>query len=175
MKQTKQNFFGRSESDFNAISRLHRCLGFKEKEFLINSFVYANFNYCPLIWHFCSAKPVRKIEQIQTRAFRILYNGFCSNYKTLLDKSGKCTMGVKHLGTLGLEVFKTLNNPDPAFMEEIFHRTRWLTRRPNNIQVNVHKTAKYGDKSLKTLVLIFEIQPQNIWKQKLTSINSENI
>ena len=33
----------------------------------------------------------------------------------------------------------------------MFHRTRWLTHRPNNIQVNVRKTIKYGDKSLKTL------------------------
>ena len=46
-------------------------------------------------------------------------------------------MEVKLLRTLGLEVFKTLNNLNPAFMEEIFHRTRWLTHRPNNIQVNV--------------------------------------
>ena len=36
-------------------------------------------------------------------------------------------------------------------MEEIFHRTKWLTDRQNNIQVNVHKTTKYGDKSLRTL------------------------
>ena len=140
-----------ASDQLNAISRLHIYLGFKEQEVLINSFVYVNFNYCPLIWHFCSAKSVRKIEQIQTRALRILYNDFDSDYKTLLDKSGKCTMEVKRLRTLGLEVFKTLNNLNPAFMEEIFHRTRWLTHRPNNIQVNVHKTAKYGDKSLKTL------------------------
>ena len=60
-------------------------------------------------------------------------------------------MEVKRLRTLGLEVFKTLNNLNPAFMEEIFHRTKWLTHRSNNIQVNVHKKAKYGDKSLRTL------------------------
>ena len=42
-----------------------------------------------IIWHFCSAKSVRKIEQIQTRALRILYNDFDSDYKTLLDKSRK--------------------------------------------------------------------------------------
>ena len=30
-------------------------------------------------------------------------------------------------------------------MEEIFHRTKWLKNGPNNIQANVHKTAKYGD------------------------------
>ena len=126
-------------------------MGFKEKEVLINSFVYANFSYCPLIWHFCSAMSFRKIEQIQTRTLRILYDDFDSDYKIFLDKSGKCTMEVKRLRTLGLEVFKALNNLNPVFMEEIFHRTKWLTHRPNNIQVNVHQTDKYGDKSLRTL------------------------
>ena len=95
----------KASNQLNAISRLHKYLGFKEKEVLINSFVYANFNYCPLIWHFCSAKSVRKIEQIQTRALRVLYNEFGSDYKTLLDKSGKCTMEVKRLRTLGVRGF----------------------------------------------------------------------
>ena len=60
-------------------------------------------------------------------------------------------MKVKRLRILGLKVFKTLNNLNLAFMEEIFNRTKWLRHRPNNIQVNVHKIAKYGDKSLRTL------------------------
>ena len=89
-----------ASNQLNAISRLHIHLGFKKKEVLDNSFVYANFNHCPLIWHFCSAKSVRKIEQIQTRALRILYNDFDSEYKTFRDKSGKCTMEVKRLRTL---------------------------------------------------------------------------
>ena len=114
----------KASNQLNAISRLHKYLGFKEKEVLINSFVYANFNYCPLIWHFCSAKSVRKIEKIQTRALRISYNDFDSDYKTFLDKSDKCTMEVKHLGTLGIEVFKTLNKLNPAFIEETVHRMK---------------------------------------------------
>ena len=84
-------------------------------------------------------------------------------------------MEVKRLRTLGLEVVKTLNNLSPAFMEEMFHKTRWLRHRPNNIKVNVDKTAKYHDKSLKTLGSLFGIHSQNISKQKLTLINSENI
>ena len=96
----------------------------KEKEVLINGFFYANFNYCALIRHFCSANSVRKIEQSQTRALRIFHNGFDIGYKTLLDKSGKCTMEVKRLITLTLEVFKTLNNLNPAFIQEIFHRIK---------------------------------------------------
>ena len=44
-------------------------MGYKEKKNLIDSFVYANFNYSPLAWHFCPAKLLRKIEKIQKRAF----------------------------------------------------------------------------------------------------------
>ena len=46
----------KASNQLNAISRLQSYLGFKEKEFIINGFVYANFNYGLLIWHFCSTK-----------------------------------------------------------------------------------------------------------------------
>ena len=39
-----------ASNQLNARSRLYRYLRFKEKEVPISSFVYANFNYCPLIW-----------------------------------------------------------------------------------------------------------------------------
>ena len=50
---------GDIRNQLNAIGRIHRYLGFKV---LINSFIYANFDYCPLIWHFCSAK-LNKFKQ----------------------------------------------------------------------------------------------------------------
>ena len=148
-------------SQLNATGTLHSYLGFKEKEFLTNGFAYANFNHCSLIWHFCSIKFVRKIEQIQIRSLRILYNDFDSDSKTFLDKPGKCAIEVKRLRTLGLEFFKT-----PAFMEEILKKKK--THRPNNIRVNIQKAAKYGDKSLRMLgPHILNSLPEQ--KQKLTS------
>ena len=100
----------KASNQLNAISRIQKFMGFKEKEILLNSFVYSNFNYCPLVWHFCSAKSVKKIEKIQERALRILYNDFSSDFESILNKSGKSTMEVKRLRTLALKVFKTLNN-----------------------------------------------------------------
>ena len=48
-------------------------------------------------------------------------------------------------------------------MEEIFHRTKWLKHRKNNIRINVHKIDKYGDKSLRTLGLhIWNSLPEHI-------------
>ena len=39
----------------------------------------------------------------------------------------------------------------PDLIEKIFDRTKWRTRRSNNTEVNVHITAKNGDKSFKNL------------------------
>ena len=39
----------KASNQFNAIGRIQKCMGFKEKEILLNSFVYSNFNYCPLV------------------------------------------------------------------------------------------------------------------------------
>ena len=85
----------KASNQLNAIGRIQKFVGFKEKEVLLNSFVYSNFNYCPLVWHFCSSKSLYKIEEIQERALRLLHNDFVSDYAELLKKSGKATMEVK--------------------------------------------------------------------------------
>ena len=35
----------------NALARLEKYMGKSEKVAIVNSFLYANFNYCPLVWH----------------------------------------------------------------------------------------------------------------------------
>ena len=38
-------------------------MGFKEKEVRLDSFVYSKLHYCPLVWHFCSSKPLYKTKK----------------------------------------------------------------------------------------------------------------
>ena len=83
----------------NAVSRLHRFMGKEQKEALINSFTFSNFNYCPLVWHFCSCKSSREIEKIQLRCLRTIYNDYSSDYETLLKLSQKTSIEIKGLET----------------------------------------------------------------------------
>ena len=90
---SKLNFYkhisklcNKSAGQLNALNRLIRYLGFEEKKILINSFIYDSFNYCPLVWHFCSKNSLNKIENIQKRALRFLFNDYESDYKILLKK-----------------------------------------------------------------------------------------
>ena len=61
-------------SQLNAIGRLRKYIGFPEKRNLIEAFVFPNFNYCPLVWWFTSMTSTDKIESIQKRAIRMLYD-----------------------------------------------------------------------------------------------------
>ena len=130
---------------------MNRYLGFEEKKILINSFIYGNFNYCPLVWHFCSKNSLNKIENIQKRALRFLLNDYESDYKILLKKCNKCTMEVRRLRTLALETFKTLNDLNPAFMKNIFAKWDVSKRRKNNLEIANRNTVKFGDKSIRSL------------------------
>ena len=78
-------------------------------DILINSFIYSNFNYCPLVCHFSSCKSTAKIEKIHKR-LRVILNDNTSDYQALLQKSKEPSMERKRLRNLATEIFKTVNN-----------------------------------------------------------------
>ena len=85
----------------NALSRLQKNMG-KSEEAIINSFILSNFNYCRLLWHFTSCETIRKIEKIQKRCLRIIFNDYESDYETLPRNSNKPTMEIRRLRTLAV-------------------------------------------------------------------------
>ena len=84
-------------------------------------------------------------------------------------------MEVKLLKTLALEVFKTLNNMNPAYMKEIFHKTAFTMHRPLNLEVNENHTTKYGNKSLGCLCPHIWNPFQIKLKKKPTTLSSRNL
>ena len=80
----------------------------------------SNFNYCPLVWMFSNATSLKKIENLQKRALRFLYNNQQLTYEELLYKANSSTMDVEKLCFLWVEIYKTINNLNPSFMKQNF-------------------------------------------------------
>ena len=89
-------------------------------EVVINSFIYSNFNYCPLVWHFSTNKSIEKTENIHKRCLRLTLNYYKSDHKALLGKSVKESVKVRRIKRLVIEIFKTVNELNPNFMKTIF-------------------------------------------------------
>ena len=112
----------KSAGQLNALCKIKHLIGLEERKILINSFIYSNFKYCPLVWHFSSRKFINKIENIQKRALTFLLNDYSSDYETLLKKTNKCTLEVKRLRLLALEIFKAFNKNCPTFIMDYFEK-----------------------------------------------------
>ena len=96
------------------------CLNFNAKRVLIKSYIISNFNYCPKLWIFSTAKFLTKIESLQKRAVRFLYNDYSISYEDLLEKAGKVKISVNRLRNLSVEIYKTKNKLNPEFVNNIF-------------------------------------------------------
>ena len=85
----------------------------------MEAFVYSNFNNSLLEWHFTFMRSKNKIDLIQKRALRMLYNDYTSTYDSLPAKANKASLEIRRYGTLALEIAKTLNDLNPTYMQDL--------------------------------------------------------
>ena len=66
---------------------------------------------------FFHVKSLKKVENLQKRALRFLYNNYQLSYEELLHKANSSTMNVTTLRLLCVETYKTVNNLNHNFMK----------------------------------------------------------
>ena len=135
----------------SALARLSKTLDTKTKLITFNSFILSNFNYCPLVWHHCSVKDTRKIEKIQERGLRFVYNDTKSSYSELLIKSDKNMLYIERLKRIALFVFKCINEIGPSSVHDLFTEKplSFILRDPYKVKQPKVKTTKFGLHSLR--------------------------
>ena len=102
--------------ELNASFRLKSFLGFNEKKISVESFVYSDFNYFLLVWHFSNSKFQQKIKIIQNRVLQFFHNDYEASYKDLLDIANKHTIAIQRLRALFLE---------KCAIKHLLNQTKW--------------------------------------------------
>ena len=118
--------------------------------FLINSYIISNFSCYPLVRIFSTANfSLNKIESLQKRALRILYNDYSISYEFLLENAGKIKLSVN----LCVEIYKTINKLNPKFMNSIFkvkeNKRSVREQCKLNLETSESNQVTFGKKSLK--------------------------
>ena len=142
----------KAATQLNVLKRLKVFIGFKEKQILVQSFVYSNLN-CTLVWYFSSSKSLQKIEQLQERALRFLYTDYTSSYNDLLLKSNKCKMLIARQRILCIDIFKTVKLLNIPLMQNIFElrSSHYSSRNPNNLAHVRPNQTEFGSNSLMSI------------------------
>ena len=144
------NICKKAARQLNALTRISNHLDLKSRKIIYQSFVASNFNYCPLVWHFCGKLNTAKIEKIQERALKIIYKDYESTYHDLLLESDSTTLFMSRIRLLIIEVFKCIYKFNPQCLNELFtiKSSGYTFRNSTKLIQPKKRTTTYGLRSV---------------------------
>jgi hypothetical protein len=63
----------KTSRQLNVLKRIGKHLSKLGRLTIYHSYIMSNFNYCPVVWHFCGGSDTKQMERIQERALRFIY------------------------------------------------------------------------------------------------------
>lgn len=83
--------------------------------------VLPHLTYCQTVWHFCKKCDRQKLERIQERALRIIFNNKTDTYEDLLGRTEFPTLYNRRLQDIAILMYKVRNGLAPEYLAELFN------------------------------------------------------
>ena len=127
---------------------MSRYMDTNTKLTIFKSFIASNFSYCCHIWYFCSPTLKTRLEKIQYKGLKYVYNDYSASYDSLLDRSEMCTIELLLQKTMLVEIFKSVHGIGASYLADLFKFGKSNTRGVNLIIPRVDSTL-YGLHSIR--------------------------
>jgi hypothetical protein len=128
----------KAAQQLNVLKRLSSLLDFESRMLIFKSFILSNFNYCPLVWHFCGCTNMKKLERIQYRALKFVF-GSDDSYEILLDRANLPSLNLGRIRKIAIETYKIINHYSPSMLHDMI-----VTRDNNRAFIPRRNTTRFG-------------------------------
>ena len=136
-----------TSQQINVLKRFSRLLDSNVKLLLYKSFIICHFNYCPAVWHACGVSNTKKLENIQFRALKFVFNDHTSSYESLLKRADMPSLEVACMRNIACEVYKAHFKLSPSFMCDMFKEnlpSHNYDLRGKSLRQDHRRTKTYG-------------------------------
>ena len=131
--------------------RLRNMIPREAKLQLYKSAILPNLTYCHLVWYFCKASDARKLERVQERALRAVFNDRNATYEELLKKGKLSSLENRRLQDILILMYKVKNSIAPEHACKIFLQQDKHYNLRSDFPVPSYNTVKYGRHSIRYL------------------------
>ena len=104
----------------SALARVTPYMVIAKKRILMNAFLTLEFSYFSLVWMCYSRTNNSKINRLNERCLRIVYNNKQSSFNELLEKDGSVSIHMRNIQIVATEMYKRINNLSPPIMNRVF-------------------------------------------------------
>ena len=134
------------------LMRLRNMLSIKAKLTIYKSAILPQMTYCHTVWHFCKASDNRKLERIQERALRAVYNNKSDTYEKLLSMANLPNLKNRRLQDIAILMYKVKHGLCPKYIQELFKKnTCSYNFRNSDFVIPRFNSITYGKHSLRYL------------------------
>ena len=150
--QHVSNVCTKASQQVGVLMRMKNMIPTRAKLQLYKAAILPYLIYSHTIWHFCCASDKRKLERVQERALRAVFNDKVAGYEELLRKADLPNLQNRRLQNIAILVYKAKHNLCPQYISDLFtsKNTRFNLR---NADINIPRfnTVNYGKHSLRYL------------------------
>eukprot|EP00111_Clytia_hemisphaerica_P008701 TCONS_00025448-protein len=94
------------------LMRIMTILSQEKRDILYFTFIMSIFNYCPLIWMFCSKTAHALINKTHYRALKARFSNFTKSFEKVLVRSTLIKIHDRNIKLMLCEVFKSKKKLD---------------------------------------------------------------
>ena len=148
----------RISNQIQVMQRHKKLINTDTKTKLYNAYLLPHLYYCCAVWHHCGQRNLKKLEKINERSLRFVFNDNDSNYIQLLNRVGQPSLFNGRVHYILTLVYKSLNGLAPEYITNMFslktHSTNLRSSGTNSLlipQVNIttyglHSLSYYGSR-----------------------------
>ena len=141
-----KNICRKAGQKLSALLRISPYLDQRKKVLLYKSMIKSQFNYCPLVWMFCSRQSNNITNKVHERGLRLTYRDKSKDFQQILREQNEITIHQRNLQVLMTELYTIVNGITSPIMDSLF-QFRYNTSNIRNFQelyTGNMKTVRYG-------------------------------
>ena len=132
------------------LRRLRKMIGCEAKLQLYRTAILPHLTYCHIVWHFCKQSDRRKLERVQERALRVVFNSKTESYEELLNRASLPSLYNRWLQDIAIVMFKVKNGIAPNYISDLFNSSsKGYSLRNADFNLPRFSTVRYGKHSLR--------------------------
>ena len=142
------NLCKKAARQINVLHRIGKYLPINCRKVIYQAFVLSAFNFCPVIWHFCSEANTKKLEKLNYRALRHVYKDYESDHEEILAKDKSIPLQLNRMRQITLEVYRILSKQCPSYLYDMIKpiKESGHNLRKMNVDAPSFKSITYGKK-----------------------------
>ena len=151
----------KASRQLNVLKRLTHSFGIKAKLTIFRCFVLSHFQYCSIVWHHCGKISTHKMEKIQERALRHVFDDHRASYDQLLEKANLPSLEAGRSEAIAVQTYTILNSNTPSYLDNLItprNLTRNIRGAEKSLKIPKINRTNYGLKS-------FRYSAPKIWNQ----------